>query len=73
MYKPLSDTHADEVLSDNTWFQKCRQCEDCVKWGGKDPFQNKFDKTSCKAYPYPNYKPIDIINNRTLCEYKVKK
>ena len=69
----MSEIHADEILSDNTRMQKCRQCEDCKKWGGKDLFQNKFDKTSCDAYPYPAHKPIDVINNRTLCEFKVKK
>ena len=28
--KTLEERYADEVLTDNTQFDKCRQCKDCI-------------------------------------------
>lgn len=63
----------DDILSDNTQIEKCNQCKDCKNWSPEgSPFQNKFDKTSCDAYPYPDYKPVYIINNTGPCEFYEK-
>ena len=38
----------DEIMSDNTHADYCRQCKDCTLWGiGNDPFQNRYDKGNC--------------------------
>ena len=75
MYKGVTERYGDEVLSDNTAFQRCKQCKDCKNWdeNSRSYFENAFDKTSCRAYPYPDFKPIDIINNRAICEFKEKR
>lgn len=62
----------DDVLSDNTHIDYCEQCESCIHWGNNkdDPFSNRYDKTNCDMFPYPDYmKPMSVINNLTECEF----
>ena len=73
MYKPISETHADEMLSDNTQIQYCKQCKNCENWNGGDAFSNRFDKSSCKVYEYPDCKPVGVINNHEICRFRVVK
>ena len=62
--------HDNEVLTDNTKINYCKQCKDCAYWGnGQDPFSNAYDKCSCDFYPFPSMKPSDVIHNRAKCEY----
>lgn len=61
--------HDKEILTDNTKTHYCKQCKDCCFWGNGDAFSNAYDKTSCDIYPYPNMKPIEIINNTGDCPY----
>lgn len=72
MYKPISDTHKDERLSDNTDANYCAQCKDCKYRNGGDNFSNRYDKSSCKKYMYPDCKPIEVINNQGRCAYYTK-
>lgn len=71
--KPEEWLHAGEVLSDNTQANYCAQCKNCVYWNGGDNFSNKYNKSSCKQYPYPNFKPIEVINNEARCVYYTEK
>lgn len=69
MYKGISETHKDEVLSDNTKIKYCKQCKDCSFWGNSDAFSNAYDKSSCDQYPYPMSKPSFVINNSGKCNF----
>lgn len=63
----------DDILSDNTQITKCEQCHDCINWSEDgNNFQNKFDKSNCNAYPYPDFKPAYVINNTGPCEFYEK-
>ena len=62
----------DEILSDNTHIEYCKQCKDCIYWNGEDNFSNRYDKSSCAVYPFPASKPPYVINNRGDCPYKAK-
>lgn len=62
--------HDNETLSDNTWIRRCEQCKTCAMWGnGNDPFSNKYDKTSCDMFPYPDMKPVGVRDNKEDCPY----
>ena len=64
----------DEIMSDNTHANYCQQCKDCILWGiGDDPYQNKYDKSSCAMFPYPDHKPNYVINNQGVCPFKTTK
>lgn len=73
MYKGLSETHADETLSDNTKINYCKQCRKCAFWGNGDAFTNKYDKSCCDQYPYPIGKPDYVINNTGSCDLFVER
>ena len=75
MYKPISETHKDERLSNNTQENFCAQCKDCRYWNGGDYYSNRHDKSSCQKYMFPDCKPIGVINNQSRCEFytEVKK
>ena len=64
----------DEIMSDNTHADYCRQCKDCTLWGiGNDPFSNEYTKSNCAMYPNPDHKPGYVINNRGPCPFRVPK
>ena len=64
----------DEIMSDNTHADYCRQCQDCAMWGiGDDLYSNQYDKGNCAMYPNPGHKPGYVINNQGPCMFKVKK
>lgn len=73
MSKPVSEVHADEILTDNTKIHYCKQCKQCVFWGNGDAFSNKYDKSSCDQYPYPAIKPTYVINNTGKCAFLLKR
>lgn len=64
--------HESEILSDNTKIGYCRQCRDCVFWDGGDLYSNQYDKASCKMYPFPDHKPMDVMHNRADCPYRIE-
>ena len=65
-----SDRMRDDILTDNTKIEKCKQCKDCMLWRKSEVFENEYDKSSCKAYPYPDHKPLDVITNHGICPYR---
>lgn len=70
MAKSLTERHLDEVLTDNTKIEKCKQCKDCILWGHTDNFGNAYDKSSCDMYPYPDHKPMSIVHNHAMCQFR---
>lgn len=65
--------HDNEVLTDNTKIDFCRQCKHCAFWDGGTLYSNAYDKSSCAMYPYPDKKPSDVIMNRGECVYRMEK
>ena len=63
------ERYSDERLTDNTKIKYCEQCKGCALWGNSDAFSNKYDKVCCDMFPYPQNKPIYVINNEAECEY----
>lgn len=64
----------DEILSDNTHADYCKQCKACTMWGiGDDPYANRYDKGNCAMFPHPDHKPGYVINNEGTCPYRVPK
>ena len=62
----------NEVMSDNTHADYCQQCKACTLWGiGDDPFSNAYNKSSCAMYPYPDHKPMSVIDNTGPCPFRV--
>lgn len=73
MYKGISETHADEILTNNEDIHYCNQCKDCRYWGNSDAFSNRYDKSNCDQFPYPVTKPMYVINNTGECEVYMKR
>lgn len=67
--KTWVDAHNDEVLTDNSKTEYCKQCKDCMFRDDGTPFSNHYTKSCCMIYPYPGHKPPHVINNNGLCEY----
>lgn len=58
------DVHKDEVLSDNSHVENCKQCKDCIF---KDELG--YDRIECTIYKYPGMKPRHVIDNKGICDY----
>lgn len=65
--KTLYERYKDEVLSDNSQSDDCKECRDCIHWkkGGKF---DSYRKATCLKYP--KMKPIGVIENKQKCEFK---
>jgi hypothetical protein len=70
--KSLEERYGDEILTDNTALDKCRQCKDCLFWNDGTVYSNNYQKGSCAIYGYPDSKPIDVMLNKEKCEYYEK-
>ena len=69
--KTLDERYSDEILTDNSKLSKYEQCKDCIYRSDGTVYSNRYDKGSCQKYPYPNFKPIDVMMNKAKCRYKV--
>lgn len=58
------DTHEDEILTDNSKIDYCKQCVKCIF---KD--ERGHDRAVCMIYKSPGHKPLHVINNNGICEY----
>lgn len=67
--KTLQERWDEEVLTDNTQFENCKQCKACINRYDGTVWSNHYTKSSCKKYPYPKMKPIEVINNTANCPY----
>lgn len=70
--KTLQERWDEEVLTDNTQFENCKQCKLCEYQDGGTVYSNYYTKSSCQQYPYPKMKPIKVINNEGKCPYFTK-
>lgn len=70
--KTLEERYADEVLSDNTQFEKYRQCKDCIFRDDGTVYSNHYTKSSCRMYPYPKFKPLAVMDGSEQCDYYEK-
>ena len=70
--KTLSERHMDEVLTDNSKIEYCKQCKDCKYRDGGDAWSNDYQKSYCAIFSYPTSKPIEVINNKADCAYRKK-
>lgn len=71
--KSFEERYGDEVLSDNSGVENCKQCKACLFRDDGTPFSNDYRKSCCEMFPYPGFKPIGVINNTEMCEYRVTK
>ena len=68
--KTLQERWDEDILTDNTQFENCKQCKDCIFTSDGTVWSNRYDKSSCQKYPYPDMKPVGIIDNKEKCPYR---
>lgn len=68
----LEERYADDILTDNTGIENCKQCKACLFRDDGTPYSNDYRKSCCEMFPYPGMKPLGVINNKENCEYHVK-
>lgn len=67
--KTFEERYENEILTDNTAIEKCKQCKDCIFQSDGTAYSNDYQKGSCAMYKYPTVKPLDVIRNTGQCEY----
>ena len=67
--KTWIDAHENEVFSDNSYVENCKQCKDCIFRDDGTAWSNDHRKSCCQMFQYPNMKPFRVINNKGICEY----
>lgn len=70
--KALEERYSKEILTDNTKFEKCSQCKDCIFKSDGTVYSNNYQKSSCAIFPYPQMKPDEVRNNAAECDYYEK-
>lgn len=68
--KTLSERLANDILSDNSNIEYCKQCKNCIFRDNGDVWSNHYTKCNCQMFKYPGLKPIEVINNEKICLYK---
>ncbi len=53
----------NEQFTDNSRLEKYRYCKTCRWSNGGDNWSNRYDKSSCAIYKYPETKPNDVYHN----------
>ena len=69
-YKSLQERWNKDTLTDNTQFENCKQCKDCIFQNDDTVWSNHYSKSCCQKYPYPKYKPVEVIDNVMECYYR---
>lgn len=67
--KTLQERWDEEVLTDNSAIENCKQCKDCIFRDNKDVWSNHYTKSCCVMFPHPSFKPLKVIQNTGICEY----
>lgn len=62
-----------EQLTDNSKVERCRQCKTCKFNNGGNNWSNKYDKSYCGVFMYPESKPNEVIHNGNCDFYTEKK
>lgn len=65
----VTERYFDEVLTDNTALDKYRQCKDCIFRDDGTVYSNHYQKGCCRMFPYPRFKPNEVMLNQANCEY----
>ena len=68
----LSNLQTDEPMAARqvSWDIQCR---DCVNSNDGTVYSNQYTKSCCKAYPYPDMKPVEVLlEGKYTCMYYVK-
>ena len=68
--KTLQERWDEETLTDNSQFELCQQCKDCIFRDDGTVWSNHYAKSSCQKYPYPKMKPVEVIDNESNCPYR---
>lgn len=68
--KTLQERWDEDILTDNTQFENCKQCKGCKFQDDGSIYTNHYTKASCQKYPYPKMKPIEVIDNEGNCPYR---
>ncbi|MBQ6713247.1 MAG: hypothetical protein IJN28_05635 [Selenomonadales bacterium] len=68
--KTLQERWDEEILTDNTQFEYCKQCKDCTFQSDGSVWSNHYTKASCQKYRHPKFKPIEVIDNKGNCPYR---
>lgn len=68
--KTLSERLANDILSDNSNIEYCKQCKNCIFRDNGDVWSNHYTKSNCQMFKYPGLKPSEVINNKKICLYK---
>ena len=69
-YKSLQERWDEDILTDNTQFENCKQCKNCIFQDDGTVWSNHYPKSCCQKYPYPKYKPVEVINNMMECHHR---
>lgn len=70
--KSLDERLKNDILSDNSHVENCKQCKDCIFRNDGTAWSNNYQKSCCQMYQYPGFKPLYVINNKGACEYYSK-
>lgn len=82
MYKPISERHEDEKLTNNEALNHYSQCKNCAfryknyfvsdgkKYNCDDSYGWK--KAHCHIFEEPQSKPNEVYNNSDMCEFYEK-
>ena len=68
--KSLQERWDEETLTDNSQFENCRQCKNCIFQSDGTVWSNHYSKSCCQKYSYPRFKPVEIIDNKKDCFYR---
>ena len=68
-YKSFEERYENEILSDNSQKEDCKQCKNCVFQSDGTVWSNDYRKCSCMVYQHPNTKPLDVIDNKAECQF----
>jgi hypothetical protein len=66
------DLHDGEIFTDNTQFERNKQCKDCMLQSDGTANTNDYQKCECVIYQYPEMKPDYVRHNTGKCEYYEK-
>ena len=70
--KTFSERYKNDILSDNSQVENCKQCKDCALRDDGTVYSNNYQKCCCLMFQHPRFKPLEIIENKALCPFYKK-
>ena len=71
--KTMEERYASDTLTNNTALNKYQQCENCALRDDGTVYSNHYQKGCCAMYPYPTFKPREVMLNKGTCKYRREK